>query len=208
MTWTDLKSRIADWLNRDDLTAEIPTFIELAEARFNRALIVPERETVEVLTATTDTVALPADYWGMRALYSDSVVAPTIAQMSLVELRRTYTGVSAGVVRNYAVRGSDLVLGPEPSESTDLTLDYYATIPALGEDQDTNWLLDAAPDLYLAGALVEAYLFLRDTEGATLWDGRTEAKIREIEKAGRRKTNGAAPLAPRGTYRSLPRVLA
>ena len=36
--FTDLKSSIADFLNRDDLTAVIPTFIKLAEADMNRKL--------------------------------------------------------------------------------------------------------------------------------------------------------------------------
>ena len=37
-TYTDLQSSVADWLNRSDLSAVIPTFIQLAEAKFNREL--------------------------------------------------------------------------------------------------------------------------------------------------------------------------
>ena len=140
MSWTELKARIADWLNRDDLAAQIPAFIALAEARFNRVLIVPEREAVATLEASGE---------------------------------------------------------PAPASACELVLDYFATIPPLGEAQPSNWLLDLFPDLYLSGALVEAYLFLRDAEGAGAWDNRTEAKIREIEKAGRRQTIGAAPLTAR-----------
>ena len=197
MSWTELKARIADWLNRDDLAAQIPAFIALAEARFNRVLIVPEREAVATLEASGETVALPADYWGMRSLHLADAVQPPLRQMSLVELRRAYAGGPAGVPRHYCVRGSDLLLGPAPASACELVLDYFATIPPLGETQPSNWLLDLFPDLYLSGALVEAYLFLRDAEGAGAWDNRTEAKIREIERAGRRKTIGAAPLTAR-----------
>jgi hypothetical protein len=35
-TYTDLKTSIASWLNRDDLTSVIPDFISLAEAGINR----------------------------------------------------------------------------------------------------------------------------------------------------------------------------
>jgi len=38
MTFDELKTNIADWLNRTDLTSVIPTFITLAEARLNRQL--------------------------------------------------------------------------------------------------------------------------------------------------------------------------
>ena len=36
--YSELKSSIADFLNRDDLTSVIPTFISLAEAQFARDL--------------------------------------------------------------------------------------------------------------------------------------------------------------------------
>ena len=35
-TFTALKASIADYLNRDDLTAVIPDFITLAESQINR----------------------------------------------------------------------------------------------------------------------------------------------------------------------------
>ena len=34
--YTQLKSTIADFLARDDLTSQIPTFIQLAEGRMSR----------------------------------------------------------------------------------------------------------------------------------------------------------------------------
>ena len=36
--FTELKSNIADWLNRDDLTNVIPTFISLSEKQMNRSV--------------------------------------------------------------------------------------------------------------------------------------------------------------------------
>ena len=36
--YTELKSSLADWLNRSDLTTVIPDFITLAESQFNREI--------------------------------------------------------------------------------------------------------------------------------------------------------------------------
>lgn len=208
--YSDLLARVADWLNRDDLTsAQIDVFIRLAEARLNRVLIVPEREAVATATADSDRAPLPGDFWAMRALHAGGQVDPLIGQMSLVELRRAYAGTNAGTgdIRHFAISGNDLILGPSPRTETVLTLDYFATIPALTTGNTSNWLIAAHPDIYLSAVLAEACIFFRDAEGAGLWDSRTEAKIREADKAGRRKTTGAAPLAPRA-YTNLAGVRA
>lgn len=52
-TFAGLKATIADYLNRDDLTSVIPSFITIAEAKFNRKLRV--RQMVKRATATLDT---------------------------------------------------------------------------------------------------------------------------------------------------------
>ena len=51
-TYAELKSAIADWLNRDDLTSVIPSFIELAEAELTRNL--RHRKMVTRADATID----------------------------------------------------------------------------------------------------------------------------------------------------------
>jgi hypothetical protein len=62
MNYSQLKSNIADFLNRSDLTAVIPTFIDLAEAQMERPLRV--RQMVGRSTAPIDTQysALPSDF--------------------------------------------------------------------------------------------------------------------------------------------------
>ena len=44
-TYDELKTAVANWLDRDDLTDRIPEFISLAEARFNRVLRLRSMET-------------------------------------------------------------------------------------------------------------------------------------------------------------------
>ena len=71
-TWAELKTTLANWLNRDrdDLgAAEIPEAIALAERRFQRTIFSPERETEVTLAASAEAVALPADLWGIRAAW-------------------------------------------------------------------------------------------------------------------------------------------
>ena len=44
-TYTNLKTAIANFLARDDLTSEIDDFIDLTEAEFNRELRIRAMET-------------------------------------------------------------------------------------------------------------------------------------------------------------------
>ena len=61
-TYAELKSSIADWLNRDDLTSAIPDFISLAEAEFQRSI--RHRYMIKRSRATIDSrfSATPADW--------------------------------------------------------------------------------------------------------------------------------------------------
>ena len=52
-SYSELKSSLADWLNRDDLTSVIPDFISLAEAQIERRL--PTQKMVKRADATIDT---------------------------------------------------------------------------------------------------------------------------------------------------------
>ena len=62
----ELKTNVADWLNRSDLTSVIPTFIDGVHSKLNRDLRV--RQMVQRATASVDAEysALPADFLEIR----------------------------------------------------------------------------------------------------------------------------------------------
>lgn len=204
-TWTELKAELADWLNRDDLTTQIPNFITYAENRFNRELFGPEREASSNLSASGETVALPADFWGIRSVYLNDAPRRSLEPLSLSELRDMYPVASTGKPRHYAIVGGNMHLGPVPNGTYTLPLSYYQTIPALGSGQASNWVLASHPDLYIAASLTEAMVFLRDHEGLVIWEGRTQQKLGEINKLGTNKRFGASPLYPRSAPASVSR---
>jgi hypothetical protein len=122
-TYAQLQARVARWIDRDDLTEDIPEFIQLAEAQ---------------------------------------------------------------MLRDLRERGA-LV---------------FPAIVALSDDVPSNWVLADHPDAYLGGALVHAYNFLRDPEGAGTWAGFYSSAISGIVDKYRRpggelKTELAAVLGQR-----------
>ena len=68
-TFSNLKNEIASFLNRDDLTNQLDTFINLAESRHARDLRVREMETIDTSITTvagTQAYNLPTGYLEMR----------------------------------------------------------------------------------------------------------------------------------------------
>ena len=61
-TFDELKTSVADFLNRDDLTNVIPQFIKLAEARANREIRHWRMEKRATATLDTQFTSLPTDF--------------------------------------------------------------------------------------------------------------------------------------------------
>jgi hypothetical protein len=194
-TWTELKTSLANWLDRTDLsTTEIPEAIALFERRASRTIFSPERVIVTDLTLNAETEALPADLWGIKALFLNTDPKTVLEPMTLADLRNTYSASTTGKPQNYAVQGENLILGPSPDTSYTGKLTYIQTIPALGASQATNWLLTDHPDVYVEGSLAELCTLLRDVDGAALFEGKCRQSIDEINGTGVRRSVGGAPV--------------
>ena len=195
-TYAELKSTIADYLNRDDLTAVIPTFIKLAESKFNRKLRV--RQMIKRATATIDTAffAPPSDWLENKEFQLNTnpiTKLEFITESYSNELRATrYT--ASGKPQYYTVVGNQLEFIPTPDSEYQGELTYYAKIPALSDSNTSNWLLAYAPDLYLYGALVEAEPYLKNDERVGLWGELYLRVVADIEVADERASVASTPL--------------
>lgn len=199
-TYTELKAAIADWLDRTDLTSQIPDFITLAEAEFNRTLFVPQREEVSSSSASSGTIALPADFWSMRSIYIDADPKVYLQQMNMGELRTTYSASATGKPQNFALQsGDEMVLAPSPDATYTLILNYWQTIPPLASNS-SNWLLDSHPDIYLYGALLQASVFLVDDDRILRWRGALGQAIGQLQDAGNKRAWGSTPVRIRSPY--------
>ena len=75
-TYAELKTALADWSHRADLTSKMGDFITLAESRFNDALKTKAMNAIEDLTAVVGSrfISFPT---GMKKLNSLSLVVGT-----------------------------------------------------------------------------------------------------------------------------------
>lgn len=170
-TYAELKTAIANWLNRDDLTDRIPEFITMAEANLNRDL--RHYKMVERVDATLDSryVQLPNNW--VETLRFSITSTPTyrleLASLDDMLEFRENTSDTSGIPRYYAHVGESIEVYPTPDAERTMQLTYYEEIPALSDSNTYNWLLQDAPDVYLYGSLVHSAPFLLDDARLGTW---------------------------------------
>ena len=170
-TYSEIKSTIADYLNRADLTAVLPSFVTLAEAKFNRELRTRDMLTRVQTTSDDEYVSLPTDFLQHYSLELDAAsaqppmdyIGPQEAKVLKAQNR------TASTTYYYTVIDGAFEIIPAPGSDLDLRMVYYAKIPALSDSNTTNWLLTKSPDLYLYSALLEAAPYLKDDDRVQLW---------------------------------------
>jgi hypothetical protein len=190
-----LKTTVSDWLDRNDLDAKIPTFVQMAEAMFNRELRTPDMEKEVTFSTTTEITSLPADYLAMRSIYIEGSPDRPLRGMAPTAVRQEFDG-STGIPVAYCLVSGGLTLIPPPSSSTTLTMDYFAQIEGLSDATPYNWLLTKHPDAYLYATLFNAEVFLDNAARAAQWKGQLDELIAKINKEARNDRFGAGPLVP------------
>ena len=195
-TYTNLKSTIADFLNRSDLDSVIPTFIDLAEAQMNRDIRHWEMENlVSGQQSQGDKyMQVPADWLEtIRFIVTtDNPSTLELASLSAIADKRQNTNDAAGTPRFYSHVRGEFELFPTPDEDTDFELLYYQKIPSLSDSTTTNWLLDYAPDVYLYGSLLHSAPYLKDDDRLNLWAQMYAAAVTQLNAQSERVKNSGS----------------
>lgn len=190
-----LIAAVQDELDRDDLTAKIPTWIQLVEAVCNRELRTPDMERSLIGEATNEDTPLPEDYLAMRAIYEEGSPDRPLKALSATAIRQSYDG-STGTPVAYVLVSNGIRLVPPPSDTINLSMDYWARIDPLSVYAPTNWLLEKHPDAYFYGVLYRAEHYLKNTQAALEYKQLFEEVLAKINRAARNDRFGAGPIVP------------
>jgi hypothetical protein len=202
-TYADLKSAVAAWMDRTDLTAVIPDFIRLFETTANAELPLRTRFNLGTETLTTvggtATVNLPADFLEARSLINQTspvtVLAPYTASALYSHIDFPTQG---GPPVGFTYVADALELAPVPDAAYSLKLYYYRRIAPLSDANTTNWLLTNFPNLYLFGSLVAAEAYLGMDPRLKLWGDLYGDMMQKLAEANERGQYGGAPLVVKG----------
>ena len=197
-TYDNLKSEIASFLNRDDLTANIDTFIDLAETRHARDLRIREMEAVSTSITTvagTQSYDLPTGYLELRYAMLQTSPYTMLQYMSPADFFRVYNeGEGTGMPVYYTIVGKKIYLGHSPDSANVLELGFFQRATALSSSNTTNDILTNFPDLYLYGSLAETSPFLMQDERLAVWSSLYKEGVRTANESAQRGRVSAAPL--------------
>ena len=164
--YASLKTEVATYLHRDDLTATIPTFISNCEFRIARQLRVSQLLTTStvVVSAAASTGTLPSGFMQM-----ENVKISTGAELQYVPPDRIDKAVNDTVPWVYTLLGSAIVVGGTWTAGGNLSCTYWKKETALSDSNTTNWYITNCPDALLFGSLMEAAPFLKADNRVDIW---------------------------------------
>lgn len=205
--YTSLRSAITEYLARDQdvtLIARIPTFIQLAEAKLNRQLFARQMEqrataVVNLASGEPEFIALPAGFQSMRRIRLSGVTGkPALEFKSGLQLDqyRFETFDVSGRPRYFTVLGDEIEIAPTPDAAYTIEMIYRQNIPPLS-DNESNWLLALAPDLYLYGALLETAPYVKEDARIQTWGLGFTTALNDLNALTLTSTFNAGPMTVR-----------
>jgi len=197
-TYANLKTEIANYLNRTDLTSYLDTFIDLAESRHARDLRLREMESVDTSITTvsgTQSYDLPTGYLEMRYVAYQTNPYTFLTFLAPPDFMRVYNaGEGSGTPSHYTIIGSKIYLGMQPDSAKVLELGFFKRPTALSTSNTTNLILTNFPDLYLYACLAESEPFIMNDERLKVWASLYKEGVQTANESAQRGRTSSAPL--------------
>ena len=197
-TYALLKTTIANYLNRTDLTSYLGDFITLTESRMNRELRVREMVNTDTTTTTvagTQSYSLPSGFLEASAVIYQSNPYRTLRFMANGDFYRQYNVTqTSGLPTFFTIVGEKILLGVAPDSAKTLQIDFYKTLTPLSESNTTNTILTNYPELYLYGALAESSPFLMQDERLNTWASLYKEALKNANLSSQKGSITSSPM--------------
>ena len=183
-SYSTLQDAVGDWLERSgdsDVSSQVTTWIDLAEARLNRELRGLRTTTVDDATLTG---ASSSRNISISALAFLAPVALFLTTDSTYTRLRPYAPgtmsltTSNGYPKAWAINGTNIELDAPCDQAHTFVFRYHQ---ALDIATATNWLLTNYPDVYLYESLKQSAIFFKDVPGAQGYGAIAQQIIDEIK---------------------------
>lgn len=192
-TYDELKTAVADWLKRSNLTSSIPDLILMGEKWIFRKARTRDMETALSVVISNGLAPLPADYVALKHAYIDGTPTRQLHRKEAGWIYGQYpTRSSDGKPLYIAREGANFIFGPFADSGYTVKGIYYKRLASV--QASANALFVANPDLYLFAALAEAVLFLKDDARVGVWTAKRNEILAEVNGEDSIETTSGGPL--------------
>ena len=199
MTYDEIKTKVAEYLNRTDLTSQMDMFIDLTESDINK--VIKHQDLIKRANAVAETqyTQLPSDWSRVINVELNTSDHTTLLQQSTesLDLKRTSIDNVSGRPEYFAITDNAIELCPTPDTNYELQLTYYANIPELSSTNTTNVVSDKFPDVYIYGCCKHASVFLMEDERVGMFQTLFDKALEEVRLQHDRASCGVGSLIPR-----------
>jgi len=195
-TYSDLKTAVADYLARSDLTTKIPDFITFAENRLRRDLRIRQMLKLVngVTTAGDATFSIPADFLEMRDIHLNTTPNRTLEYLAPNIFYRNADATTTGVPSKYTLLAGDFQFAKIPDDAYNLRMLYYAAPTYLSDSNTSNVFLANCSDALLYASLGEAEPYIMNDERLATWAALYQRAIDSINTSDDRGEYAGVPL--------------
>ena len=195
--YSSLKTSVANYLARSDLTTQIPDFIRLAEERLARDL--RTRKMLVVARANTtggdSTVGLPTDFLEMRDMHLRTTPVQSLTYYSPNAFYAGSRTTDSGKPLDYTILASEIQFAPIPDTAYSVQMLYYAKPQYLSDTNITNSFMANYPDALLYAALGEAEPYLMNDARLQTWAALYDRSVLAINTADQSSEYGGQPMS-------------
>ena len=199
--YSNLKTSIANWLNRSDLTSEIADdFIVLAEADFNSKLRIRKMITQSTFTIDSETESLPTGFLQVRDMFILSGGTKNALRYVAPGQMDQMIGTSvSGKPSAYTILGDSFRFAKKPDASYSGVINYYKKFDTLSDTNTSNYILTDHPAIYLYGSLFHAANFLGgyNPQQVQSWQQMYATAMERLEQNDREDQFSGSPLQVR-----------
>ncbi|MEM7209561.1 MAG: hypothetical protein AAF434_17210 [Pseudomonadota bacterium] len=164
----ELKTEIANFIDNDQITSVIPTFITLATTRINSELRIRDMEKRSVNTLIGQYIDLPDDFIELRNIQINSTPRRSLSYRTPEQIDFN-VAESTGIPEYYSLYENVIEVYPEPASDYEIEIIYLASLADFVDDTDANSILTKYPGLYLWAALLEAESYIAEDARTATW---------------------------------------
>ena len=195
-TYSELQASISDWLNRSDLTSQIPDFIALAEADMSRRIRHWRMDKRSTALLSSQHTALPDYFYEPIRMAITSGDTYRLEQESHAQMlsRREQAKNATGIPKYFTIFDGAVEVFPTPADTYTIEMVYVGKIQPLGSSNTSNLVLQHFPDAYLYNSLMHSAPFLEQDSRLTVWSALGEKAINSINEDNNRAKFGSSGL--------------